>query len=293
VTAILDGRALSKRLNKALKQRVDGMDPVPGLAVILVGEDPASEVYVRRKGIVAGRIGMKHWQIDLPADTSQADLEARIEQLNTDPEVDGILLQLPLPPGLSASSATERIAPQKDVDGLTIGSLGRLAQGKPARVPCTPKGVMRLIEESGIDPTGKVACVIGRSNLVGRPMAMLLEQANATVTVCHSRTRDLAQIVARSEIVVAAIGRPHHVLGEWIRPGAVVIDVGINRIEDGSLVGDVDFAAASERAAAITPVPGGVGPMTIAMLMENTFQAAVAARGQGVMGLPRLAPEAR
>ncbi|MEZ4321436.1 MAG: bifunctional methylenetetrahydrofolate dehydrogenase/methenyltetrahydrofolate cyclohydrolase FolD [Myxococcota bacterium] len=275
MTQVLDGQELARRLNKALKEQVDALGRAPGLAVILVGDDPASEVYVRRKGLVAGRIGMAHWQIDLPADTPQHVLEARIDALNADPAVHGILLQLPLPAGLSASSATERIAPHKDVDGLTIGSLGRLAQGKPELVPCTPLGVMRLIEEAGIDPAGRNACVVGRSNLVGRPMAMLLEQANATVTVCHSRTPDLRAVVERSDIVVAAIGRPHHVKGAWIKPGAVVIDVGINRLEDGSLVGDVEYEAAAERASAITPVPGGVGPMTIAMLMENTFRAAV------------------
>lgn len=275
---VLDGKALSKRLNKALKQRIDadreaGAERPPGLAVVLVGEDPASQVYVRMKGRVAERIGMGHWQIDLPADTSQEALEAQIAALNADERVDGILLQLPLPKGLDALSATECIAPEKDVDGLTIGSIGRLAQGNRNLVPCTPKGVMRLIEEAGIETEGREAVVIGRSNLVGRPLAMLLEQANCTVTVCHSRTRDLPRIVGRSDIVVAAIGRPEHVLGEWVRDGAVVIDVGVNRLEDGSLVGDVQYGAASSHASAITPVPGGVGPMTIAMLMANTYEA--------------------
>ncbi len=275
---ILDGKALSKRLNKALKLRIDadreeGAERPPGLAVILVGADPASQVYVRMKGKVAGRIGMGHWQIDLPADTTQAELEAKIAELNADDRVDGILLQLPLPKGLDALSATECIAPDKDVDGLTIGSIGHLAQGNRTLVPCTPKGVMRLIEEAGIETEGREAVVIGRSNLVGRPLAMLLEQANCTVTVCHSRTRDLPRVVGRSDIVIAAIGRPEHVKAEWIRDGAVVIDVGVNRLDDGSLVGDVEFEPAVERASAITPVPGGVGPMTIAMLMANTYEA--------------------
>jgi methylenetetrahydrofolate dehydrogenase (NADP+)/methenyltetrahydrofolate cyclohydrolase len=275
---LLDGKALSRRLNKALKQRIDadraaGADRPPGLAVVLVGEDPASQVYVTMKGRVAERIGMGHWQIDLPADAPQDAVEGTIRELNADPRVDGILLQLPLPKGLDALSATECIAPDKDVDGLTIGSIGRLAQGNRGLVPCTPKGVMRLIEESGIDTEGRNAVVIGRSNLVGRPLAMLLEQANCTVTVCHSRTRDLPGVVGRSDIVVAAIGRPEHVKGAWIREGAVVIDVGINRLDDGSLVGDVEYDACAARASAITPVPGGVGPMTIAMLMANTYEA--------------------
>ena len=272
---ILDGRALSKRLNKALKfDVVPELNRAPGLAVVLVGGDPASQVYVRRKGVVAERLGLHHRQINLPADTDQATVIAQVDALNDDPLVDGILVQLPLPKHLDATSVMDRIAPEKDVDGFTVSSTGRLAQGRPTFVPCTPLGVMRLLELSEIDLSGKTACVIGRSNIVGRPMAMLLEQANCTVTVCHSRTRDLEATVRDSDVVVAAIGRPKMIPGDWIKPGAVVIDVGINRLDDGSLCGDVDTEAAMERAGAITPVPGGVGPMTIAMLMHNTVEAA-------------------
>lgn len=275
---ILDGKALGFRLNKALKQVVDGLERKPGLAVVLVGEDPASQVYVRRKGLVAGRIGFEHWQIDLPADVDQEVLLAELDRLNADDAVDGILVQLPLPRHLDTDAVIGRIAPEKDVDGLTVGNVGRLAQGRPNLVACTPKGVMRLLEESGVELSGKDAVVIGRSQIVGRPLAMLLEQANCTVTVCHSRTRDLESVVRRSQVVVAAVGVPELVQGDWIAPGAVVIDVGVNRLEDGSLVGDVAFEAASGKAAAITPVPGGVGPMTIAMLMDNTYQAYLARR---------------
>ncbi|MEN0063561.1 MAG: bifunctional 5,10-methylenetetrahydrofolate dehydrogenase/5,10-methenyltetrahydrofolate cyclohydrolase, partial [Myxococcota bacterium] len=239
----------------------------------------ASQVYVRRKGIVADRLGYFHQQINLPADTPMNVIVDHIDRLNADDRVDGILVQLPLPKGLEGRTATERIHPDKDVDGLTTRSAGRLVQGRPYAVPCTPKGVMRLIESAELPVEGKSAVVIGRSNLVGRPIAALLEQANATVTVCHSRTVDLPAIVERSDIVVAAIGRPEHVKGAWIKEGAVVIDVGVNRMPDGSLKGDVEFEAAKQRASAITPVPGGVGPMTIAMLMENTFEAS--ARRQG------------
>lgn len=275
---ILDGKALGFRLNKALKQVVDGLDAKPGLAVVLVGSDPASQVYVRRKGVVAGRIGFHHRQIDLPGDVSQEELLATVDRLNADDAIDGILVQLPLPRHLDTDAVIERIDPAKDVDGLTVGNIGRLAQGRPALVPCTPKGVMRLLEESGVELSGKNAVVIGRSAIVGRPLAMLLEQANCTVTVCHSRTRDLESVVRRSEVVVAAVGVSEMVKGGWIAEGAVVIDVGVNRLADGRLVGDVDYAGASERAAAITPVPGGVGPMTIAMLMDNTYRAYLARR---------------
>ncbi len=276
---LLEGRPLAKSINQGLKARVPSLARPPGLAVILVGEDPASQVYVRRKGIVAERLGYFHQQIDLPESTPIDEILARVDELNADDRVDGILVQLPLPGGLDGRSATERIDVAKDVDGLTSPSTGRLVQGRKLAVPCTPKGVMRLIESAELPVEGRSACVIGRSNLVGRPVAALLEQANATVTVCHSRTRDLEEIVGRSDIVVAAIGRPEYVRGSWIKEGAVVIDVGVNRTDDGQLVGDVEFEAAAERASAITPVPGGVGPMTIAMLMENTFEAS--ARRQG------------
>lgn len=273
---VLDGSVLSRALNKALKGKAAGLSHRPGLAVVLVGEDPASEVYVRRKGIVAGRIGFHHEQINLPAETSQAALHALVDRLNADEAVDGILIQLPLPSHLDEDAAVERIRADKDVDGLTVRSIGLLAQGRPLLVACTPKGVMRLLAESGVHLSGSRAVVIGRSNIVGRPMAMLLEQANATVTVCHSRTQNLPAIVGQADVVVAAVGRPLMVKGDWLKPGAVVIDVGINRLEDGSLVGDVDYESCLPVAAHITPVPGGVGPMTIAMLMQNTYEAALA-----------------
>ncbi len=282
MTRILDGRATARSLNKALKQKVDALDWAPTLAVVLVGSDPASEVYVRRKGIVAGRIGFGHRQIDLPSTTEQAELLRVIEELNNDDEVDGILVQFPLPAHLDEKAVLDTIAVSKDVDGLSLESIGRLAQGRAKLVACTPKGVMRLIESSGIDLQGSHAVVIGRSNIVGRPMAMLLEQANATVTVCHSRTRDLPAILKTADVVVAAVGRPEMIKGAWLKPGAVVIDVGINRVADSegnpALVGDVDYASCEPVAGAITPVPGGVGPMTIAMLMENTYEAALARR---------------
>lgn len=274
---ILDGRALSRSLNKALKlERVPTLERAPGLAVVLVGEDPASQVYVRRKGIVAERLGFVHRQIDLPADTPQEQVIAVVEELNGDESIDGILVQLPLPDSIDALAVLDRIRSDKDVDGICISSIGRLSQGRANLVACTPLGVMKLLGESGVELSGKDAVVIGRSNIVGRPMAMLLEQANCTVTLCHSRTRNLEAVIRRSDVVVAAIGRPKMIPGEWIKEGAVVIDVGVNRLEDGSLCGDVDYDSAAERAAAITPVPGGCGPMTIAMLMENTFRASAA-----------------
>jgi len=271
---ILDGRALAKKHSMALKERVADLSRPPGLAVVLAGEDPASQIYVRRKGVVANRLGFHHRQIDLPSDVTRDKLAAVVDELNADDAIDGILVQLPLPGDFDSAPIVNRIHPDKDVDGFTDVNAGRLARGRPNVVACTPKGIMRLIAEAEVPLEGKRACVVGRSNIVGRPMAQLLEQANATVTVCHSRTWDLADIVRHSDIVVVAIGRAEHVRGVWIKKGAVVVDVGMNRREDGTLVGDVEFEAAAERAAAITPVPRGVGPMTIAMLMENTFEAA-------------------
>lgn len=276
---ILDGRALSKRLNKGLKPRVAEWPRPPGLAVVLVGSDAASQVYVRRKGVVAGRIGFRHEQIDLPPDVSQEDLLAVVDRLNADDGIDGILVQLPLPGHLDTDQVMARIRADKDVDGFTSQSAGRLAQGRPHLVACTPKGVMAILDDAGIALSGQHAVVIGRSNIVGRPMAQLLEQANCTVTVCHSRTRNVAEHVARADVLVVAVGRPHFVKGEWVKPGAVVVDVGMNRLEDGRLVGDVDTEGAAERASWITPVPGGVGPMTIAMLMANTALASHARQG--------------
>lgn len=270
---ILDGRALGRKLNQATRAMASELARPPGLAVVLVGQDPASQIYVRTKGRVAERLGFHHRQIDLPDSTTQGDLEAIVDELAADDAIDGILVQLPLPRALNANSVMDRIPHEKDVDGFTAHSAGRLAQGRPHLVPCTAKGVMALIEEAGVDPKGLEACVVGRSNIVGRPTAMLLEQAHATVTVCHSRTRDLRSAVVRSDIVVAAVGVAELVRGDWVKEGAVVIDVGMNRREDGTLVGDIEYEAAAERAGAITPVPGGVGPLTIAMLMRNTAQA--------------------
>ncbi len=277
MATILDGRALAKQLNKALKYRVlDELPRPPGLAVILVGSDAASQVYVGHKGKVAGRIGYHHRQIDLPADTEQAALEAIVDELNADRCIDGILVQLPLPSHLDATAIMDRIRPDKDVDGFHPHNVGLLSQGRPAMVACTPLGVMQLMAHHDVELSGKHAVVVGRSNIVGRPMAMLLEQANCTVTLCHSRTRDVEAEVRRADVVIAAVGRSEMVRGDWIKAGATVIDVGMNRLDDGNLCGDVQYDAASEHAGAITPVPGGVGPMTIAMLMQNTFRAAVA-----------------
>ena len=273
---ILDGRALARSLNKALKARVADLRRPPGLAVVLVGEDPASQIYVRRKGIVAGRIGIAHRQIDLPMDTEQAELLAVIDALNDDDAIDGILVQLPLPRHLDTNAVMDRIAPAKDADGLHPTNTGKLVQGRGSLIACTPHGCMHLLRSGEVELSGGEAVVIGRSNIVGRPMAALLEQANCTVTLCHSRTGDLEAAVRRADVIVAAVGRPELIRGAWIKPGAAVIDVGMNRLPDGRLVGDVCFPEAVEVAGAITPVPGGVGPMTIAMLMENTFQAAVA-----------------
>ena len=250
----------------------------PGLATVLVGEDPASAVYVRSKGKATNEAGMASFSHKLPDTTSEEELLALVDRLNRDDAVDGILVQLPLPPQIDASRVINEIDPAKDVDGFHPVNAGRLATGLDALVPCTPYGCLYLLKQQLGSLSGKEAVVIGRSNIVGKPMALLLIGESATVTVAHSRTRDLPEVVRRADIVVAAVGRPEMVKGDWIKPGAVVIDVGINRIpaEDGKsrLVGDVDFAGASENAAAITPVPGGVGPMTIAMLLRNTLVAA-------------------
>ncbi len=269
----IDGRQVAKGLNRATRERALSLTRPPGLAVVLVGEDPASEVYVRRKGIVAGRLGFQHQQLTLPAATTQDELHAVIDTLNADPSVDGILVQLPLPSHLDSDAVLESIHPDKDVDGLTPASAGLLAIGRPLLVPCTPAGCMHLIEATGVDLSGAHAVVLGRSNIVGRPIARLLEQANATVTVCHSRTKHPERITREADVLIAAVGRPKMVGADWVRPGAVVIDVGINRLADGSLCGDVDTDAVAQVASAITPVPGGVGPMTIAMLMRNTLVA--------------------
>jgi methylenetetrahydrofolate dehydrogenase (NADP+)/methenyltetrahydrofolate cyclohydrolase len=275
---IIDGKARAERLVNEVRDRVAarvaGGRTAPGLAVVLVGENPASQVYVRSKRRSTETIGMRSYTADLPASTAQAELLALIDRLNADPAVNGILVQLPLPPQIDADLVTERIDPLKDVDGFHPYNMGRLVLKRPTLRPCTPYGCMTLLAETGEALAGKHAVVIGQSNIVGRPMALELLMARCTVTICHSKTRDLPGLVRQADIVVAGVGRAGFVQGDWIQPGAIVIDVGINRNAEGKLCGDVDFAPACERAAWITPVPGGVGPMTIATLLANTVHAA-------------------
>jgi methylenetetrahydrofolate dehydrogenase (NADP+)/methenyltetrahydrofolate cyclohydrolase len=273
----IDGKASAARLRAEVagaagELRARGV--VPGLAVVLVGDDPASAIYVRNKTRAGREAGVDVHDHKLPASTTQAELAALIDRLNRDPAIDGILVQMPLPAPLDGEAVIRALDPDKDVDGLHPTNLGLLAQGRPRFVPCTPSGLMRLLREVGAELAGARAAVVGRSLLVGKPIALLLANANATVTLCHSRTRELADEVRRADIVVAAVGRPELVRGDWIKPGAIVLDVGMNRMPDGKLLGDVEFAAAAERARAITPVPGGVGPMTIACLLENTVASA-------------------
>jgi methylenetetrahydrofolate dehydrogenase (NADP+)/methenyltetrahydrofolate cyclohydrolase len=276
---ILDGKALGARLRAGLAARIAGLPFKPGLRVVRVGEDPASGVYVRNKDRAAAEAGFDSATIHLPETTTEADLLKEIARLNADPAVDGILVQLPLPAHIRAETAIAAVDPRKDVDGFHPLNAGRLAAGEPGLVPCTPRGVMHLLAEAGVALRGARALVLGRSQIVGRPMAQLLLGADCTVTIAHSRTRDLPAECRRAEILVAAAGRAEMVRGDWIAPGAVVIDVGINRLPDGKLVGDVAYAEALGHAGAITPVPGGVGPMTIACLLENTLEAALARRG--------------
>jgi len=274
---VLDGKALAARIRGDLKvdtERLAAAGITPGLAVVLVGEDPASQIYVRSKTAACAQAGIETFDHRLPATTSTDELLQLVAALNADARVDGILIQLPLPSGIDARRVLFAVDPRKDVDGIHPENVGRLLMGEPRFVACTPFGVMKLIEEARLPLAGVQAVVVGRSNMVGKPMAALLLNADATVTVCHSKTRDLAAVVARADLVVAAVGRAEMVRGDWIKPGAVVIDVGINRTPAGKLLGDVEYAAAAARAAAITPVPGGVGPMTIAMLLANTVTAA-------------------
>jgi methylenetetrahydrofolate dehydrogenase (NADP+)/methenyltetrahydrofolate cyclohydrolase len=277
---VLDGKAVAGRVRAEVKTRAAEFARTrgrpPGLAVVKVGSDPASAVYVRNKRLACEEAGIKSFAFDLPQSISRADLVAQINALNRDPLVDGILVQLPLPAGLDSNEVMDLVDPAKDVDGFHPYNTGLLAQKRPRLRPCTPYGVIRLAQEYGIELKGLRATVVGASNIVGRPMALELMLAGATVTVCHTRTRDVKAEVERAEVVVAAVGRPGMVRGEWIRPGAAVFDVGINRTDAGRLVGDVDYEAAAERAAWITPVPGGIGPMTIAMLLSNTLEAATA-----------------
>lgn len=274
---LIDGKKIAANLRREIADKVDQRKQngqrIPGLAVILVGSDPASEVYVAHKRKDCEEVGFISRSHDLPADTAQQDLLALIDQLNEDPAVDGILVQLPLPAHLDSSQLLERIRPDKDVDGFHPYNIGRLAQRIPLLRPCTPLGIIRLLKSTGVSLYGLNATVVGASNIVGRPMALELLLAGCTTTVAHRFTNDLEDHIRRSDLVVVAVGKPGLVKGEWIKPGAIVIDVGINRMEDGRLRGDVDFDAAAERAAWITPVPGGVGPMTRACLLENTLTA--------------------
>ena len=275
---ILDGKTLAAHLNGELREAVVARQAsgktTPGLAVVLVGENAASHVYVRNKRKMTDGVGMRSFAFDLPADAAEGDVLSLIDRLNADPAVNGILVQLPLPKQIGAERVIERIDWRKDVDGFHPYNVGRLVLKMPTLRPCTPYGCMRLLAETGEDLVGRHAVVIGQSNIVGRPMALELLMARCTVTICHSATRDLPSFVRNADIVVAAIGKAGFVQGEWIGEGAIVIDVGINRTADGKLVGDVDFAVARERASWITPVPGGVGPMTIATLLANTLRAA-------------------
>ena len=275
---ILDGKLIAERLTSEVRERVaarvaSGL-PAPGLAVVLVGENAASQIYVRNKRKTTDAVGMRSFSVDYPATVTETELLSSIDRLNADRSVSGILVQLPLPPQIDAERVIERIDPRKDVDGFHPYNVGRLVLRMPTLRPCTPQGCMRLLAATGESLAGKHAVVIGQSNIVGRPMALELLIARCTVTICHSATRDLAHLVREADIVVAAVGKPGFVQGDWIGEGAIVIDVGINRTSEGRLVGDVDFAAASARADWITPVPGGVGPMTVATLLANTLRAA-------------------
>jgi len=281
--SIIDGRALSAGIREELKREVDGLAArgvVPGLTVVLVGDDPASQVYVRNKAAACGKIGIRSEVIRLPGETPESELLALIEGLNRKPDVHGILVQLPLPDHISEEKVILAISPEKDVDGFHPVNVGNLSIGRDALVPCTPAGCIELIRSTGTEIAGKHAAVIGRSNIVGKPMAMLLLREHATVTVCHSRTTNIEEVVRQADIVVAAVGKPNMVGKSWIKPGAVVIDVGINRLPDGKLTGDVDFDEVRKTAGFITPVPGGVGPMTITMLLKNTIKAAKRAAGR-------------
>lgn len=274
---LIDGKRIAQNVRTQVKTRVAERAAAgrraPGLAVVLVGTDPASEVYVGSKRRACEEVGFTSKAYDLPATTTQAELEQIVDELNNDTSVDGILVQLPLPAGLDSQAILERIRPDKDVDGFHPYNIGRLAQRNPALRPCTPKGVITMLDSLGIDLHGLHAVVVGASNIVGRPMSLELLLGGATTTVCHRFTKNLQQHIERADLLVVAVGKPEFIPGEWIKPGAIVIDVGMNRKPDGQLCGDVGFTAAAERASFITPVPGGVGPMTVATLIENTLQA--------------------
>jgi len=277
VDRIIDGKAIAAQLRRDIGEeaaRLKERGITPGLAVVLVGEDPASRVYVSMKEKACAQAGIFSDEHKLPAETGQEELLELIAALNRDDRIDGILVQLPLPPHIDESIVLEAISPKKDVDGFHPYNVGRLVTGNPLFQPCTPYGIMKMLEVSGVDLSGKEVVVVGRSNIVGKPVALMCLAKHATVTLCHSRTRDLAGQVGRADVLIAAVGRPEMIKGEWIKEGAVVIDVGVNRVGEKKLVGDVEFEAACSRAAAITPVPGGVGPMTITMLLHNTVESA-------------------
>lgn len=277
MATIIDGKAIAAKIRSEISAEVTKLAAegvTPGLAVVLVGEDPASKVYVSMKEKACTDVGIFSDEYKLPAETSEQELLLLIEKLNNDPKIHGILVQLPLPKQINTEKVLEAISPLKDADGFHPYNVGRLVIGKPLFQPCTPYGVMVMLKEAGVELSGKEVVVVGRSNIVGKPVAFMCLQQNATVTLCHSKTRDLAAKVAMADVVIAAVGQPEMIKGEWIKKGAVVIDVGVNRVGEKKLVGDVEFDAAAARAAAITPVPGGVGPMTITMLLYNTLQSA-------------------
>lgn len=274
---IIDGKALAGQIREEIAQQTQTLiaaGVTPGLAVVLVGEDPASRVYVTMKEKACAAAGIYSVEHKLPATTTEQELLELVERLNQDARIDGILVQLPLPEQINEANILEAISPAKDVDGFHPYNVGRLVTGTPLFKPCTPYGVMVMLQRIGVDLKGKNVVVVGRSNIVGKPVALMCLAEHATVTICHSRTQDLAAKVAAADVVIAAVGRPEMIQGDWIKPGAIVIDVGVNRVGEKKLVGDVAYAAAAERAAAITPVPGGVGPMTIAMLLQNTLESA-------------------
>ena len=274
---IIDGKAISASKREEIKKEVEALvsrGVTPGLAVIIVGSDPASEVYVRNKGRACDQVGIHSEIIALPEQTPESELLEKIDELNERNDINGILVQLPLPRHISEKAVTARIIPEKDVDAFSDENVGKITVGAPRFLPCTPAGVMEMLKYEGVEIAGRECVVVGRSNIVGKPMALLLLKENGTVTVCHSKTKDLASHTRRADILVAAVGKPKFITGDMIKAGAVVIDVGINRTDDGKLCGDVDFESAEPVASAITPVPGGVGPMTITMLLENTVTAA-------------------
>ena len=288
----IDGKAIAAGFRQEFALRVErlrGRGIVPGLAVVIVGDDPASQIYVRNKALASGAIGMHSEVHALAADTAEAHLIAFVRALNDDEDIHGILVQLPLPRHIEARAVIDAIAPDKDVDGFHWYNMGSLVVGEPAFYPCTPWGVMKMLEHEGVVLAGQHAVVVGRSNIVGKPMALMLLNANATVTICHSKTRDLAAITRQADVLVTAVGRPRMIGAAMVKPGAVVIDVGINRLADGKLTGDVDFAPVAEVASRITPVPGGVGPMTIAMLLGNTVISAERSAGLAARAETRIA----